>query len=45
MGLQRGKRQPSIGDRVTIGAGAKVLGPDAKTERARPAPMPTWPLE
>lgn len=25
--LQRGKRHPTIGDRVTIGAGAKVLGP------------------
>lgn len=25
--LDRGKRHPTIGDRVTIGAGAKVLGP------------------
>jgi serine O-acetyltransferase len=25
--LRRGKRHPTIGDRVTIGAGAKVLGP------------------
>jgi serine O-acetyltransferase len=25
--LQRGKRHPTVGDRVTIGAGAKVLGP------------------
>jgi serine O-acetyltransferase len=25
--LQSGKRHPSVGDRVTIGAGAKVLGP------------------
>jgi len=25
--LQKGKRHPTIGDRVTIGAGAKVLGP------------------
>ena len=25
--LQRVKRHPTIGDRVTIGAGAKVLGP------------------
>lgn len=25
--LARGKRHPTIGDRVTIGAGAKVLGP------------------
>jgi serine O-acetyltransferase len=25
--LERGKRHPTIGDRVTIGAGAKVLGP------------------
>jgi len=25
--LERGKRHPSVGDRVTIGAGAKVLGP------------------
>ena len=24
---QRGKRHPTVGDRVTIGAGAKVLGP------------------
>lgn len=25
--LQRGKRHPTLGDRVTVGAGAKVLGP------------------
>jgi serine O-acetyltransferase len=25
--MERGKRHPTIGDRVTIGAGAKVLGP------------------
>lgn len=25
--LHRGKRHPTIGDRVTIGAGAKILGP------------------
>jgi serine O-acetyltransferase len=25
--LDRGKRHPTVGDRVTIGAGAKVLGP------------------
>ena len=25
--LNRGKRHPTVGDRVTIGAGAKVLGP------------------
>jgi serine O-acetyltransferase len=25
--LRRGKRHPTVGDRVTIGAGAKVLGP------------------
>ena len=25
--LERGKRHPTVGDRVTIGAGAKVLGP------------------
>jgi serine O-acetyltransferase len=25
--LARGKRHPTVGDRVTIGAGAKVLGP------------------
>jgi serine O-acetyltransferase len=25
--LQRGKRHPTVGDRVTIGAGAKILGP------------------
>lgn len=25
--LERGKRHPTIGDRVTVGAGAKVLGP------------------
>ncbi len=25
--LQRGKRHPTIGNRVTVGAGAKVLGP------------------
>jgi len=27
--LNRGKRHPTVGDRVTIGAGAKVLGPIA----------------
>jgi serine O-acetyltransferase len=26
-GKQRGKRHPTLGDRVTVGAGAKVLGP------------------
>ena len=25
--LERGKRHPTVGDRVTIGAGAKLLGP------------------
>ncbi len=25
--MRRGKRHPTLGDRVTIGAGAKVLGP------------------
>ena len=25
--LERGKRHPTLGDRVTVGAGAKVLGP------------------
>jgi len=25
--MERGKRHPTIGDRVTIGAGAKILGP------------------
>ena len=25
--LERGKRHPTVGDRVTVGAGAKVLGP------------------
>ena len=25
--LDRGKRHPTVGDRVTIGAGAKILGP------------------
>ena len=25
--LEAGKRHPTVGDRVTIGAGAKVLGP------------------
>jgi serine O-acetyltransferase len=25
--LQHGKRHPTIGDRVTVGAGAKILGP------------------
>ncbi|MFD6447850.1 serine O-acetyltransferase EpsC, partial [Promicromonospora sp. NPDC060204] len=25
--LNRGKRHPTLGDRVTVGAGAKVLGP------------------
>ncbi len=25
--LKKGKRHPTIGDRVTVGAGAKILGP------------------
>ena len=25
--LQKGKRHPTLGDRVTVGAGAKILGP------------------
>ena len=31
--LERGKRHPTVGDRVTIGAGAKVLGPDHDRQR------------
>ena len=27
--LERGKRHPTVGDRVTLGAGAKILGPVA----------------
>ena len=33
--LERGKRHPTIGDRVTIGAGAKVLGPIAVGDDSR----------
>jgi len=33
--LEQGKRHPTIGDRVTIGAGAKVLGPITVGENSR----------
>lgn len=33
--LEHGKRHPTIGDRVTIGAGAKVLGPVSVGEDSR----------
>lgn len=33
--LERGKRHPTVGDRVTIGAGAKVLGPITIGEDSR----------
>ena len=26
-GFQRGKRHPTVGDNVTVGSGAKLLGP------------------
>ena len=33
--LQQGKRHPTIGNRVTVGAGAKVLGPLTHRRRQR----------
>lgn len=33
--LERGKRHPTLGDRVVVGAGAKVLGPIEVGDRAR----------
>jgi serine O-acetyltransferase len=33
--LEAGKRHPTVGDRVTVGAGAKVLGPVAVGSRSR----------
>ena len=35
IGFQRGKRHPTIGDDVTIGAGAKLLGPVAIGDGAK----------
>ena len=49
--LERGKRHPTIGDRVTIGAGAKVLGPftvghdsriGANAVVVKPVPRTPW---
>jgi serine O-acetyltransferase len=34
-GFQRGKRHPTVGDNVTIGSGAKLLGPIAVGEGAK----------
>jgi serine O-acetyltransferase len=34
-GFQRGKRHPSVGDNVTIGSGAKLLGPIAVGDGAK----------
>lgn len=34
-GFQRGKRHPTVGDHVTIGAGAKLLGPIAVGDGAK----------
>jgi serine O-acetyltransferase len=34
-GFQRGKRHPSVGDNVTIGSGAKLLGPIAVGDNAK----------
>jgi serine O-acetyltransferase len=34
-GLQRGKRHPTVGDDVTLGAGAKLLGPIAIGDGAK----------
>jgi serine O-acetyltransferase len=34
-GFQRGKRHPTIGDNVTIGSGAKLLGPIAVGDCAK----------
>ena len=43
--LQQGKRHPTIGNRVTIGAGAKVLGPlRIGDDSARSAPTPLSPV-
>jgi serine O-acetyltransferase len=34
-GFQRGKRHPTLGDNVTVGSGAKLLGPIAVGENAK----------
>jgi serine O-acetyltransferase len=34
-GFQRGKRHPTVGDNVTVGSGAKLLGPIAVGENAK----------
>ena len=39
--MSPGKRHPTVGDRVVIGAGAKVLGPVRVPAKIREAPQPT----
>jgi serine O-acetyltransferase len=34
-GFQRGKRHPSLGDNITVGSGAKLLGPIAVGDGAK----------
>lgn len=41
-GRDTGKRHPTIGDRVIIGAGAKVLGAIKSATTAASAPTPWW---
>lgn len=42
--MKRGKRHPTVGDRVTIGAGAKCSGRYASGTTQRWAPMPSSPV-
>ena len=35
IGFQRGKRHPTVGDNVTVGSGAKLLGPIAVGDGAK----------
>ena len=40
--LNKGKRHPTLGDRVVVGAGAKILGAITIGDDTRSAPMPSW---
>ena len=40
--LDQGRRHPTVGDRVVIGAGAKILGPITIGHDSTSAPTPWW---
>ena len=41
--LEQGKRHPTLGNRVVVGAGAKILGPLAVGDEVPSEPMPSSP--